>query len=574
MVDDKVHYELFSRRKPSSPWTLEFATEDRTLAVESAEELLNNKLAVAVRVSKEVLDGRSGEYRSIAILTRGEPMRAKPKSRMVEQEGDLLCITPSDLYTIHARERIGRLLDGWLKRQRVTPFELLHRADLLERLDASGLEIQHALQKIAVAEAQAKRCSVHDVIRRFQKLVDGAIARVTSDHRRHLFPSVSAKHFSAAVEIALHAAEPAYVLGGATAGALTGARTWLEKIGLLLDMAESAPESGPGRALAFRVLEQPLGEILGSRGGLTALVGENSPDMGSGLALMTRLVAPETVQILLEKDPTLAHQFPPVDVALNRLARWLADPAFDSVRTALARRILAELNSGRRLHPDDPAGEIRAMRALARVLVMAGPKVVQPEEVQAAFVERSKSLLNSNFIQIYLDHAGGGPLGEAQALVRLAENMVGAANKRAAARWLKATIGALRFERGLITAPDSAAWKLAHLAELEQALRRVGFAEEDRSELTTRIGEVGGLIEEDSKLIAAISQAQASAVHRILLLTKMATGETAPHGPVANRARAEALRLARLPNARAELASAPELLSRVHELMTSSGLAA
>jgi hypothetical protein len=267
MVDDKVHYELFSRRKPSSPWTLEFATENRAHAVESAEELLSTKRAVAVRVSKEVLDAHTGEYRSIAILTRGEPLRAKPKTRVVEHSDGPLCVTPSDLYTIHARERIGRLLDGWLKRQKVTPFELLHRADLLERLDASGLEIQHALQKIAVAEAQAHSRSVHEVIRQFQKLVDSAIARVIADNRRHLFPTVASRSFSAAVDVALVSSEPVYVLGGATAGVLMTGRTWMEKIGLLLDMAESAPDSGPGRMLAFRVLEQPLGEILGSRGG-------------------------------------------------------------------------------------------------------------------------------------------------------------------------------------------------------------------------------------------------------------------------------------------------------------------
>ncbi|MGC1301134.1 MAG: hypothetical protein WA840_02060 [Caulobacteraceae bacterium] len=574
MVDDKVHYELFSRRKSSSPWTLEFATEDRRHAVQSAEELLTEKRAAAVRVTKEILDAETGEFRSIAILTRGDIQLSKPKTRVIQEDHGLLCVTPSDLYTFHARERIGRLLEGWLRRHRVTPFELLHRPDLIERLEASGLEIQHALQRVAVPEAQARQTSVHEVIRRYQKLVDDAIARVLADRRRHLFPSVSAGNFPAAVEIALLSSEPAYVLGGAAAGAMAAGRSWLEKVALLLDMAEASPPDGPGRALAFRVLEQPLGEILGSRGGMAALVGENTPDMGSGLALMTRLVAPETVQILLDKDPALARQFPPVDVALNRLARWLADAAFDGVRAALARRILEELNSPRRLHPDDPEGEIRAMRALARVLVMAGSKVVQPEEVQAAFVQRSKSLLNSNFVQIYLDQVGGDPLNEAQALIRLSENVVGGANKRAAGRWLKATVGALRFERDLLVAPESPAWKLAHLAELEHALRRVGLAEEDRAEIATRIGEVGGLIEADAKLVAAIGRAHASAAHRLMLLLKLVSGETAPLGAVSARAKAEAIRLAREPATRAELAATPDLLTRVHELMTAAGMAA
>ena len=524
-------------------------------------------------ILSEILDPDTGIYASIAILTRGDIQPLKPKTHILEEEAGLLCVTPSDLYTIHARERIARLLDGWLKRERSTAFELLHRADLIERLDASGMEIQHCLQRLSVPEAQARKCSVHEVMRRYQKLVDEAISRVTSAHRRHLFPIVASSNFASAVEIALVSAEPAFVLGGSAAAVMAGGLSWVDKIGLLLDMAESAPTEGPGRLLAFRVLEQPLSEILGSRGGLAALVGEASPDMGSGLALMTRLVAPETVAIMIQKDPSLNHEFPPIDVALNRLAHWLGDPAFDSVRTSFARRILAELNSTRRLHPTDPGGEIRTMRALARVLVMAGSKVVGPEEVQAAFIERSKSLLNSNFVQIYLEQAGGGPLGEAQALMRLGENVVGGVNKRAAAKWLKTTIGALRFERVLFTGSESPAWKLAHLAELEHALRRVGLAEEDRVEVAVRIGEVAGMIEADAKLIAAIARAPASAAHRLMLLLKLVSGETAPLGPVTARARTEAMRLARDPAMRAELAATPELLTRVQEMMT-TGVAA
>ncbi|MFM9673575.1 hypothetical protein, partial [Streptomyces galilaeus] len=94
------------------------------------------------------------------------------------------------LYTLHARERIGRLLEGWLRRKSVTPFELLHRPDLVEQLDASGVEIQHAVQKIAVPEAQARGLTTHELIRTFQALVDRAIERLTRDGRKNAFPKI------------------------------------------------------------------------------------------------------------------------------------------------------------------------------------------------------------------------------------------------------------------------------------------------------------------------------------------------------------------------------------------------
>ncbi|MDI1365658.1 MAG: hypothetical protein PSX79_12485, partial [bacterium] len=70
-MSSPVHYELFVRRKAGAPWTLEMATEVRTTALQNAEEVLTSGRAVAARVSKETLDAESGEYRSIAIFTKG-----------------------------------------------------------------------------------------------------------------------------------------------------------------------------------------------------------------------------------------------------------------------------------------------------------------------------------------------------------------------------------------------------------------------------------------------------------------------------------------------------------------------
>ena len=105
-----VHYELFARRVAGGPWSLQFATEDRLQAVVAAEAMLAERRAAAVRVTKEILDPASGGYSSLAILTRGDLSPPRPKSHLQEEEVALLCVAPTDLYSLHARERIGRLL--------------------------------------------------------------------------------------------------------------------------------------------------------------------------------------------------------------------------------------------------------------------------------------------------------------------------------------------------------------------------------------------------------------------------------------------------------------------------------
>ena len=54
----------------------------------------------------------------------------------------------------------------------------------------------------------------------------------------------------------------------------------------------------------------------------------------------------------------------------------------------------------------------------------------------------------------------------------------------------------------------------------------------------------------------------------------MACGETAPLGPAADRARTEALKLARHDATRAELVSAPEQVDAIRDLLQHAALAA
>ena len=59
MDREQVHYEVLVRKKSNSGWSLEFATENRTRALEEAELALSEKRAVSVRVTKETLDAET-----------------------------------------------------------------------------------------------------------------------------------------------------------------------------------------------------------------------------------------------------------------------------------------------------------------------------------------------------------------------------------------------------------------------------------------------------------------------------------------------------------------------------------
>jgi len=564
MSDTLVHYELFIRRRGGSPWVLDLATESRALAMETADTLMANGEAIAVRVMKEALDPETREFRSIKLFEKGETSPAKAKVKVVETPP--LCVEARDLYNVHAREVIGRLLSQWLRRKTVTPFELLHRADLLESLESSGMEMQHAIQKIAVPEAQERGESTHEVMRRYQKITEQGIERVLRDSRRKAFPNITGANFGDVSRKMKTAPDGAYYLGGGLASYLAEGKTWTRKLELLLDLCD--PASTDNVDFPFELVSQPLSELISARTTLVEISGVDQ-DLGADLALLTQLIAPDHVLLLTRVEPALCETFPRLSGQTERLAVHLKNPGFLDVRAALARRILHELNGPRRLRPSDAQGEIVVLRALAMVLTSFAGKIMPPDDVQAAFVKRSGTLVSSEFVDSYLAEAPTA-LAEAYSLIRLGENVVGAANKRAVGKWIAATVSALKFETEMRSGPGQAGSKLTNLAELQQSLKRVSLLDADKAYIADKLGAIGGLIEADSRYVSNIAKASIPALSRLTALVRLASGETAPLGPVTALAKQELQKMLRAPDLRAELAQTPEILDLVRDLLVAA----
>ena len=568
-----VHYEVYIRKTAPAPWSLQMATEDRAHAIQTAEELLEDNRAAAVRVTKETLDPDTMAFNSVTVLTRGAP-EVQRKRVVPDDEAGPRCGSPQDLYAPMARDLIGRVLEDWLNRQGVTAFELLHRPDLAEKLEASGVELQHAIQKVAVPESQAVGQPVHDLVRHYQKLADRAIERLLFAGRKNQFPDLENHSLADLAHRLAGQSDRAFIMGGIISGALKGVRGGRARLDRLMDLAGRAPMEGPPHAMVMVPIEQVMCELFAARTNLADVLGP-ALDQGASLAAVVRMVAPREVAALIAQDPRLALQVPVVEGPAARLGERVAAGQFPLLSAALARMVVRELMSPRRLRPNDAAGEIDILRTLAMTLTATAGRLLTLEEVQTAFNERSKALVTADFVAAYVKSCTT-VLCEAEALTRLCENVTGMANKRAAARWLSACISSLRFE-GEMRAPSAehtAAQKLGILANLRRAVRGCGLTERDEAEIVAAIGAVGGTVEAEARIVAMLARSPAPLPQKLAVLLRMAAGETAPPGPAADRAKAEAIRLFRAPDNRAALAAAPEALTPLKGLMKAAGLAA
>lgn len=568
-----VHYEVYIRKTAPAPWTLQMATEDRAYAIETAEGLLDDSRAAAVRVTKETLDPENMEFNSVTVLTRGAP-EVQRKRVVPEDEAGPRCGSPQDLYAPMARDQIGRVLEDWLNRQGVTAFELLHRPDLAERLEASGVELQHAIQKVAVPESQAVGQPVHDLVRHYQKLADKTIERLMTAGRRNQFPDLENHSIADLAHRLAGQSDRAFIMGGIVSGALKGVRGGRARLDRLMDLAERAPMDGAPRAMVMVPIEQVMCELFAARTNLADVLGP-ALDQGASLAAVVRMVAPREVEALIRQDPRLALHVPVVEGPAARLGGRVASGEFPLLSAALARMVVRELMSPRRLRPTDPAGEIDILRTLAMTLTATAGRLLTLEEVQTAFSERSKALVTADFVAAYVKTCTS-VLCEAEALTRLCENVTGTANKRSAARWLSACVGSLRFEAEMRapSADQTPAQRLGVLAGLTRAVRTCGLNDRDETEIIAAIGAVGGAVEADARIVLILARAPAPLPQKLSVLLRMAAGETAPPGPASDRAKAEAIKLFRAPANRAALAAEPETIAPLKGLLKAAGLAA
>lgn len=551
-MEEQVHYEVLARR-PGCAVHLEAWLEDQHRAIQVANEMIGSGEFIAVMVVRETRNPKTGKFTPLCIRREGD--FSSPVTRKL-RSGDLpppRCQAGADLYGPMARARIGEVLEGWLARRKCTAFELIHRLDLADTLRNTGGEFQHAIQKFAVPEALLRHSTVHEVIRSLHPVIDQAAARLRQATQSKAFPTVSVSGFAETCQALAETDERLFLMGGAVAAYLGSAEDWPSKVERILNLADAAPPAGAGRDLALHVLAQPMAEILNLGPAMAEMLGADL-DPASHLGALALLVAPDVAKAVEAFDPAAAALLPkPTDIG-ERLGRFLAEPRVSGLRQALGRKILAEIASPKRLRPASAEGEVEITRALAITLMTAAEAMGGAEAVHEAFVARSHTTVGTEFVTAYLK-VSRTPLDEAMALVRLMESVVGGTHKRQAVRWIQSCVTSLKFDTEVMSGKAPAAVRLGQLASLYRRVARAGGQEAGIEALLTLIGDMGGRLEAEAKIIQALRKAPTSPVEKVQALVRMATGEAAPLGPAAERARQEAKRLAAHPDTTAHLSA-------------------
>ncbi|OLF71456.1 hypothetical protein AWH62_13000 [Maricaulis sp. W15] len=524
-----IHYEVFFKKNRKSGWTLSEARDDRDQAIRLAHSLIAKQKDASVRVTKETFDKEHRKFRSVPIFEGGAETMGVEKEKTGEAR--LPCLTPDDLSKPHARDTIRRVLTNWLERVQAIPMELLHRPDLVENLEASGTELQHAVQKVAIASASDSDAGVHGYVKQLNELVQKSLARIYKDGRDNRLPEYPKKANFADIAGEIHKRDRrAYSLRAAMADRLRHEKKYGDKLEALLDMGDSLPEAEDARNFALDEVDHYIAEVIAFDAGREALLGK-CKDLGETLERLACLFDGDHSADALNLAPSAA----------KRLAKKIKGRALPACRAAIAANILKDLERPKRLRPTSVRDEVRLARDLASRLVICADSTLPADALIKAFASRSARLLQPEIIDELLRHSRGAD-EDLDRLIALEENLVGEANKQKLAGYIRSTLGSPNADAWYVRGDAKPLERLAKLTAQQAKILKGKYPERDKLELAANFDALGMKIVDDSKILNMVEAGDRPALDKATGLLRLATGGALPIGNCSADAQARALR--------------------------------
>jgi len=522
-----IHYEVYVKKHRKAGWALHQAAEDRQEAIATATEARGDSEDCSVRVTKESFDEVNEVFHSTQIFSKG-PEKHQRQLRE-NKKMDPPCSGPTDLYSLHARRTLGRALGPWLKRNNLTAIELLHRSDMAERLAAAGFDRQHAIQKVAIAQAGSQECSVQHVVRKLTELADKATDRIRKLEKTGKLPGFHKRGFAATFTASQAHADPDFALRHALATGLATMDTWIDKILFLSSCVSDALVEGSGCAASVHLLDEFISEIVALPHALNELVGGSI--IGERVDRIT--------DILIGHSPEQGSD------GAKLLAKAITSKRLPTTQSTLAARIFNDLCGPRRLFPDNFELEVEVNRSLAERLTPVNQALVPADRLAEAFNVRSKRLLENEAIHALLKAHENNPAEEIHCLLHLEESIIGSQNKIKLASFLRAVVGSHKTRTWFSYGAENPLTRVSKIAHAQRAVLNSSFCNSDKEELSSQLDRLCADTIADTKLVIRIEQQEQSAIETAQSLMKLIDGGVLTLGTVSDGICRKVLKLLR-----------------------------
>ena len=528
----QIHFEIFVRRKGGG-WSLQEALTDRSKARFEAKRLLGSDGIIEVRVVKETMDN-DGTFQSVTVFEAGEKEVKKKKKPTADSPG-IPCFKPQDLHGPHARATIGRVLSSFLQEWGITPMELIHSADLLEKLEARSATMRGAVQKIAVAMAADSDYSVQDIYSQLMDLCLRAMDRVVQDERKGRLQAIPKAGLAALVAKLPAGADLEYLVSVALAKHLRPHDNKpFAKLEALIAFLDDLPTDDSQKTIVCGVIDAYVSELLRTPNCFAIAIGKNA-EPGDQLRLLANLFL---------KRPS---DLPPEPKSLTNFALALKSDQLPASMMALSTIILSEIKSNKRMHPSCFTREIETIRHLAQQLVYGVGTYLSIENLTEAFLIRSRRLVTQDAIGAYLEDVRS-PIERISKLIELEENIVGEHNKRSLAGFILPITQSVQLEGLILDEKVQITQRLQQICTLQRAAQSSQLDRDNKNEIVQQLGRLAERAEDRAQLFRAVELKRAPSADKALSVMRLREAGVIPDGACWSAARNLVRKLMRKPD--------------------------
>lgn len=221
------------------------------------------------------------------------------------------------------------------------------------------------------------------------------------------------------------------------------------------------------------------------------------------------------------------------------MAKHFAEGELADARLAVASFILSECKGTKRFCPSSLDEELMAFRHIVDKLTATKSAFLNPDDLSAAFVERSKQFVTQEALSQFIV-PGMSPDEKLECLLTIGENIEGAAHKRGLAPFALAFLNGQKLEESFAAgAPGIVRIKCA--ADLQKRVLRAGYPETQRDKVAEILDDFADRMEAKGNFFAGLDARMVDPVERVDTYLRMFASGIFTEGKLAGKARAALL---------------------------------
>lgn len=560
MSGSDTHYEVYFRNSPTDQWKMLGAESSKQLAIDEARDAMRDAPNGSVKVVKEVFEIDTGMFVSNTVFREGEQSVVKPDR--ADKQDDIPCSAPDQLIATAGREAIKLALREWLAQEQSLVLELVHNPKLVDRLEASGTVMQHAVQSYAVARADEREASVQHYIKQLNALIGQATQILYQDTRAESVERLTPEKVHTVLERLSERSDRERRLKLNLAFTLGEERDWYSKGEKMIGLINAIRQLGDDHRWARGIVERFLEEFIGDYNARSCLI-EPPADLGQKVDALTAILCGRTDAVELLKP-------------LGRVvAGNIKHGRFKRCQLVLARDVVGILQTPKRLRPSDVFSEIDLVRRLADSMIASAGHLLSPDSIANAFTTRSAQLVQHDAMT-EIAKARPHPEDALNALVEMERSVVGMQNKVKIADYIISFATSFQAKNHFVFGQQPLLARLSALGKFDERVRASTFPETEKIRIGRTLTAIGEEINRETEFFRRIDGAKADPLDKALEHLRLVENRVLPKGALWAEAYKRAKRLLNSPSGQESLASGtPETvkkLKRIQAIMRAMGL--